>query len=313
VIEGSEQRPHRSEWPEVTSLVRASRDEFLGLLDLYEGDEGRQLRQTVVERLERLTNPETPRSPRIVHAARAFQAELLSFTELRIALTERLGGFLIAVDQLSESIGLEYLKQVTQAFTDTDPGEGDLHRIRRQLSNLETINDRWRATKAACFPFLAAQGIDACDECSDMLRARLLVLEKYVSITGLPTDAETLSRSHGELLKPAVRATRTEALFTVGEELLKNAPLEFAAQLPLVSLAVGVVRIANDVREKREVVREKRQMWKLLEDAQYTYNVADATLDLLDEVKADDESMRETMDALSALGAQMMEAARFAV
>jgi hypothetical protein len=170
--------------------------------------------------------------------------------------------------------------------------------ISQYLGNLKNESDTQSELGVELTTAIGFQAIEAFDSASDLLTLRMYRLLAYLQATDPPQE---ITGSQGRTYKiPAARdAIAREAAFTSVEEALKRIPTEFAGQLPILSIAVSIGRIATDVRSEIKAMDERRALWEKILNDPWKRGPDDATFDGLEDVRKDDRDLRELSRSLT--------------
>jgi len=275
-----------------SELVTAARADLLQTLDTY-GTTGRELTKTTLERLQQLNDP--PVSPARTAAVAGLTSELTDFDHLWIPLVSRSGFLLNALVLALFSIGPQMMPTPVASRADTGGRDPEADNIAKALA----FGDAVKAARQRSEILIAGAVVvetevaETVQEVVGLLTARLNLLAAFMRRTDPAPENANVPPSW--FIRTATKAGINEVALRAAEEVLKAtakaAVKEVPKQIPVVSIAVSIIDITLDVREKRKALRERRELLERVASAYLGPGATDDMSILLAQFQQDDETI----------------------
>jgi hypothetical protein len=268
-----------------TDLITAARAELIQTLDTYDST-GPALAKTALERVQELNDPTI--SVARTAAAAGLTEELPQFGDFWIPLKSEAGWLLYALANNLMSLGLR--KMSIPFPSGTDDANRDPIAIMHAYQDALT-EARQRNELIDVIAVVAEQEVaETVQEVSRLLTARLNLLVAFIHVTDpTPGNADV---PPGWFASTVGKAGVKEAVLLTAEEILRATIKEGAAHVPVAGIIVSVINVVQDVREKRQVLRERREHQEAIAKAYRKSNATDDMSNLLAEIQQDNETIK---------------------
>jgi hypothetical protein len=267
----------------VGNLVTAARSSFLNAQDVY-GAEGGSAEGKLLATYEALRDPEIKLAQLIQEGASAGIKEVHEFRELNVRLTGRLALMSVAMEQAVVTIQSEILEAGMRPFLSLT-GSNDVESTRILMGSLAGDLDKaaLRLNFLATRAVLVGYQVDwAFRASADVYSARLGLFSEYTRSLG-PTGPRALAGA-------AINAVATEGKLVVLELTLDALVTALGITFPIALIALPIIRIGIELRRKKFEL-----------DATYKRDSSDEALDLLPQLKRENEVTGEVMSMVSQL------------
>ncbi len=273
-----------------SALVMAAKADLLETLNTYDTD-GRELTKATLERLQQLNDP--PVSPARTEAAAGLTSELTDFDHLWIPLVGQAGFLLNALVLALFSIGPQMIPTPVASRADTGGRDPLADVIAKALSFGDAVKAARQRSEVliASAVVVETEVAETVQEVVGFLTARLNLLAAFMCRTDPAPENANIPPSW--FVRTAAKAGINEVALQVAEEVLKAVAKEAPKQVPVASIAVSIIDITLDVREKRKVFRERRELLEKVAAAYREPNATDDMSNLLAQFQQDDKSITE--------------------
>jgi hypothetical protein len=310
---------------ESTVLITAARADFIKTIDTYDAT-GPELAKTALERLGSLKPAVSPARD---DAVAGLTEELPRFGDFWVPLASNAGFLLLALVSNLESLAL---KMMSVPF----PSGADLEGLDAISKAQAFLNAPHEAVKRneilmACAVVAETDVAKAVEEAVGLLTARLNLLSAFIRRTDPappvtdvrqnlvrylrkrlsafshrtdPAPPDTGVTPHW--IKFAGKAVGNEAALLAAEEFLNATIKELPKHIPVVGIAVSVITISQEVREKQRTLRERREHMEQLAAAYLEPNVTDDMSIQLTHLQKDNESIEELLSLIGNLTSKLM-------
>jgi hypothetical protein len=309
---------------ESTILITSARADLIKTIDTYDAN-GPELAKTALERLQ-LLNPDV--SPARADAIAGLNEELPRFSDFWVPLAGNAGILLIALVNNLTSMALQMMSFPFPSGADTE----SLDATSAALAFLNAPHEAVKRNQIimSCAVVAETEVANALQEAVGLLIARLNLLAAFIHRTEpAPRDmgitpkwikfiskflaalfhrtepAPTDTGVAPSFIKFVIKTVGNEAVLLAAEEFVKAAIKELPKQVPVVSIAASVITISQEVREKQETLRERRELLEKIAAAYLDPNITDDMSIQLAHLKKDNENIKELLSLIDNLTLQL--------
>lgn len=271
-------------------LVTSARADLVQTLNTYDSD-GRELTRTTLQRLQQLNDP--PVSPARTAAVADLTGELADFNHLWIPLVENSGFLLYALSSALTSLLGDMMRIPVKGRPDTggrDPIADAAAQALAFWDGLEEAVQRNQTLMASAT--IAANAVaETVQEVAGLLTARLNLMVAFIHRTD--PAPENVGVSPRWFAGVVGKSGMNEMALIALEEGLKKVIEEGVSRIPVAGIAVSVIKITQDVREKQKAFRERRELLEKVAAAYRGPGATDDMSNLLAQFQQDDERIKE--------------------
>ena len=283
-------------------LVTAAKTGLIDTLGAYD-TEGRELTKTTLERLKELNDP--PVSPARTAAAADLTGELADFDRLWRPLTGKAGVLLYTLVATLWPLGLQMGTIPAKTRPDTGGRDPQTDSLARALAFADGLHEAVVRNEVIMLSAtVSANAVAATvQEVTGLLIARLNLLLAFIQHSDPAPESTSLNPSW--FAKKIGIAGIDELKLHAVEELIKEAAKQLPTHVPVVGIAMSVINITLNVREKQEAFRERRELLEKIAAAYRGANATDEMSNLLAQFQQDDKRIAELFLVIEDLEKQL--------
>jgi hypothetical protein len=287
-------------------LITSARADLIQTLNTYNSD-GQELTGTALERLQQLNDP--PVSPVRTDAVAGLSRELKQFDYLWIPLVGNAGLLLLALETELSSLALTMMGIPAPeiAYKEGDDALGNALAVAR--AHIDAVSIARRRNEVLIVSAAAIETVvaEALQEIVGFLMARLNLLAAFMSrVDPAPKNADIPATGFRKfLLKTSINEATLlgleELLEAAATEIPRGIAKELPTHIPLAGIAVSVIKITQDVRERKKTIHERRELLEEVAAAYFKPNVVEDMSILLGQFQQDDTRIEEFFSYLGDL------------